>query len=327
MEYKSSYDRIDNVRDLDYISKNICKDYKFGDYKKSELIEIGYEDFNYFLYTNDNKYVVKVFNTERDDSSCDRLINILLKSYENGISVPMIYKYDDKYIYNIEVEGVKLKLFVMQYVGKDCWSLNKTLSLDELSKVAKIASSINLIDYDIKEPFYDEWMVINLCEEYNKKKDYLSKEDFPIISNIVDEFSKLDLNKFKHTYVHGDMIKANLLVDNNDKMYVIDFSDFNYAPRIIELTAILIGLCLTDDKKETIDRMNYFLKCYNSYNPIDNYELEQLPLMLKALASMFIIQSSFIDKNMGDYTENNYWFSEGRKYLKMNIIKEDFIVE
>ena len=327
MEYKSSYDRIDNVTDIDYISRNICKDYKLGNFKKSELIEIGYEDFNYFLYTDDNKYVVKVFNTERENSSCDRLINILIKSYQNGVPIPMIYKCNDNYIYEIEVDGVKLKLFIMEYVGKDFWSLNKTLSLDELNKVAKIAASINVIDYGIKEPFYDEWTVTNLCEEYNKKKDYLSKEDYPVISKIVEEFSKLDFTKFKYAYVHGDMIKANLLLDDNNKLYVIDFSDFNYSPRIVELNAILLGLCLTDDREETIKRMNYFLMCYDRYNPIDNYELEKLPLMLKSLASMFIIQSSYIDSNMGDYTENNYWLSEGRKYLKMNITEDDIKIE
>ena len=128
MEYKSSYDRIDGVKDLDYISQCICRDYNFGTYKNSELIEIGFEDFNYFLYTEDNKYVVKVFNTERDDSSCERLIKILTISFDNGIPAPRIYKCNDNYIYDIDVNGIKLKLFVMEYVGKDFWSLQRNFT-------------------------------------------------------------------------------------------------------------------------------------------------------------------------------------------------------
>ena len=52
MEYKSSYDRINNISDIDYISRKICKDYCFGEYTGYQLIEIGYEDFNYILYSS-----------------------------------------------------------------------------------------------------------------------------------------------------------------------------------------------------------------------------------------------------------------------------------
>ena len=44
---------------------------------KYDVIEIGYEDFNYILTTKLGKYVVKIFNTDRDDNSCERLIKIL----------------------------------------------------------------------------------------------------------------------------------------------------------------------------------------------------------------------------------------------------------
>ena len=60
MEYKSSYDRINNISDIDYISRKICKEYCFGEYVGYQLIEIGYEDFNYILYTDYNKVFSKV---------------------------------------------------------------------------------------------------------------------------------------------------------------------------------------------------------------------------------------------------------------------------
>lgn len=324
MEYKSPYVRINNVKDIDYISKEICRNYNLGTFKKSELIEIGYEDFNYYLFTENDRYVVKIFNVERDDSSCKRLIDILLKSYDNGITVPKIYSCHGEYIYRINVDGTLLRLFVMQYVGKDFWSLNRTLKASELKRIAKIASTINRIDYGISEVFYDEWAVTNLCEEYAKKKECLNKEDFSLVSDIVKEFSKLDLDSFKHSYVHGDLIKANLLLDGYNHIHVVDFSGFNYLPRIVEITAILLGLCLTDKKETTIKKMNRFLNYYNDYDRIEDYELENLSLMLNSLAAMFIIQASFIKKNMGDYVENEYWLSEGRRYLKMNIGTDDF---
>ena len=327
MEYKSSYDRINNVKDIDYISREICKDYNFGAFKKNEIIEIGYEDFNYCLFTETGEYVVKIFNVERDDSSCERLIDILLKSYNNGIMVPKIYSCAGEYIYKIDVAGISLRLFVMQYAGKDFWTLNRDLKASELKRVAKIAATINSIDYDVSGDFYDEWAVTNLAKEYEKKKMCLSKDDFSLVSDIVADFLKLNLADFKHSYIHGDMIKANLLLDDYNQIYVVDFSGFNYLPRIVEITVILLGLCLTDKKETTIKKMNRFLKYYNDYSPIEDYELESLSLMLNSLAAVFIIQASFIKKNMGDYVENEYWLSEGRRYLKMGINPDDFCLK
>ena len=326
MEYKSSYDRIDNFRDIDFISKNICKDYNFGNFLKSELIETGYEDFNYFLYTDDNKYVVKVFNTERDDSSCERLIDILIKSYENGVPVPKIYKYKDKYIYEVIKNNIALKLFVMEYVGKDFWSFDKILDYHDLDEVAKIASTINSIDYDIKETFYDEWTITNLNEEYEKKKKYIEAEDLEKIEEIIETIKNIDWNKFKKCYIHGDLIKANIIKNKKGELYYIDFSAFNYLPRIIECIVILLGDCLTNSKKDTINNMKTFIKAYNKFNPLDKNELDNLALLLKSLAAMYIIQASYIKNYLhGDYIENEYWLSQGRKFLAMDISNNDLL--
>ncbi len=88
MEYRNSYERINNVTDIDFISKKICETYKLGNFVSYQLFDIGYEDFNYILNTSNNKYVVKILNTDRDEITCKRLINILVKSMENGIPVP-----------------------------------------------------------------------------------------------------------------------------------------------------------------------------------------------------------------------------------------------
>lgn len=103
----------------------------------------------------------------------------------------------------------------------------------------------------------------------------------------------------------------------------IDFSAFNYLPRIIEIVASTLGLCLTDDKKSTIDRINCFLNYYNEYNKLEKNEIQNLSLILKALASMYIIQTSYIKSTNGDYLENDYWLTEGQKFLAMDITNSD----
>ncbi len=294
MEYRSSFDRINNISDIAYISKNVCKDYSLGKYTNYEIIDIGYEDFNYILHTEKGRYVVKIFNTDRDNISCERLIKILITSINNGINTPKLYKTShNSYIYTIKIENVLLKLFVMEYT--------------------------------IKETFYDEWTVTNLREEYEKKKKYLTDEDYKKVTKILLEFEKIDFKLLKYAYIHGDIIKANLILDKNKKLYVIDFSAFNYLPRIIEVAVILLGDCLTSDKDITLRKMSYFLKEYNKCNIIEEKEKECLPILLNALASMYIIQTSYIKETMGDYLENEYWLAEGKKALSMKISKQDLV--
>lgn len=262
MEYRNSYERIGGITDIDTISKQICKKYKFG-----------------------------------------------------------------KYIFEIKINNTSLKLFVMEFIaGKNYWELNRELNDSELKQVAKIAAKINLIDYDIKETFYDEWTVTNLKTEYMKKKHCLNSADNEMINQIVNDFESINFDQMKHTYIHGDIIKANLILDKKGKIYVIDFSAFNYLPRIIEISASLLGVCLTDDKKSTINKINNFLSYYNKYNTLENDEINNLPLILKALASMYIIQTCYIKSTSGDYLENDYWLSEGQKFLKMDIKNTDIQV-
>ena len=233
------------------------------------------------------------------------------------------YSINNQLLYEINVQDTLLRLFVMDYSGKNFWELGKELNNDELKQIAYIASKINSIDYNIKETFYDEWTVTNLLKEYDKKQDSLLEKDKKIIQPITHSFKNIDFDKLPYSYVHGDIIKANLLLDDNNNISVIDFSAFNYLPRIVEITALLLGLCLTNEKESTINKMNQFLSYYHNLIPLSDLEIEYLPLLLRSLASMYIIQTSFIVSESLDYVENKYWLLEGRKYLDMDINKKD----
>ena len=280
------------------------------------------------MFTKGKKYVVKIFNKDREEESVKRLIKIVCKAIQEGINHPQLYKNRmGEYIYNITVQNVDLQLFVMEYIdGKNLYELNTELEERQLYEIAKTAATINRIDFDIKETFYDEWTITNLNEEYEKKKKYIEAEDLEKIEEIIETIKNIDWNKFKKCYIHGDLIKANIIKNKKGELYYIDFSAFNYLPRIIECIVILLGDCLTNSKKDTINNMKTFIKAYNKFNPLDKNELDNLALLLKSLAAMYIIQASYIKNYLhGDYIENEYWLSQGRKFLAMDISNNDLL--
>ena len=180
----------------------------------------------------------------------------------------------------------------------------------------------------------DSWQVsLNKAEaELTKTKKEIDSNNQALEENSkgskesskgIKEFGDNSEEASKSVLKLGDIIKANLLLDDNNNISVIDFSAFNYLPRIVEVTALLLGLCLTDERETTINKMNQFLRYYHNLIPLSDLEIEYLPLLLKSLASMYIIQTSFIVSESLDYVENEYWLLEGRKYLDMDINKKD----
>ena len=318
MEFKEAFQRINNFNDIEGLSKTICKDYGFEKYIGYRIIDLGYEDFNYVLHTTNKNYFVKIMNTDRTDGSCDRLVKILSIALNNNINVPKLYEFDNSYLYKYIKDDFELKLIVMEYIkGFTFYELERDLHNEEIKEVVTMAANLNKINFEIKDYFYDEWTLTNLVEEFEKKKEFLSINDFSQVSEIVEKYKEIHFEKFPYAYIHGDIQKANLILGK--EIYLIDFSDFNYLPRIIEIIILIVGLCLSKDRSETIEKINILLNTYNKLNSLEKKEIQSIPLLIKCLGAMFIIQTSYIRENDGSYIENEYWYNLGKSAINLNL--------
>lgn len=125
------------------------------------------------------------------------------------------------------------------------------------------------------------------------------------------------------SYIHADIIKSNLILDTNNKIWVIDFSVLNYLPRIIELAVAMFGICLTNDGVTTISNINTLISEYNKYNKLEDYEISNLPMAFNCISAMNILQTSFIKNTDETFEENEHWLSEGRKGLELQLSIDD----
>ena len=57
--------RINLASPLEKLAEAVCSHYKLGEFKGCKLIEIGYEDYNFILWADDKKYLVKALSTFR----------------------------------------------------------------------------------------------------------------------------------------------------------------------------------------------------------------------------------------------------------------------
>lgn len=311
-ELKDFNKRIKLNTDLKNISKVICDKYELGDFASNELIEIGYEDYNYYLTTSKGKYCVKIFSKIRTNEDIKNYLNRIRAVAKSEISSPKPLLLNDDIVFELDYENNHYDICVFEYIdGKNYFEINEKPDNDVLREIAKQTALIN--NLDIKPEFiYDTWAIVNFKEEYEKKRQYLSDAYKTEFDKLLNEFENIDLERLPKAFVHGDIISTNVMLDKNKKVWIIDFAVSNYLPRIIDLAVTSCNMCLQEDSKEkTYENIEVLLQEYNKYNKLTDYELEMFEVYFRLANAMHILQPNYIIQTDGDSEENQYWLNEG----------------
>ena len=249
------YNRIDEIEDINIVSDLVCKEYKLGNLLDTFVIEIGYEDFNAIITTTTGKYLMKIFRNSRSDKEVYECINRSYTAYLNNVKTPKIYKNSKGEIVSIlKHENSRFRISVIEYIdGNNFFDLNRKPTTKELLKIVDIGSNLNKIDY--KPNFiYDTWAITRFCNEFEKKKKYLEKKHLSLVEPIYEKFKNFNYDKLPKTFVHGDMMSTNLMLDNNGEIWVIDFSVSNYTARLNEIVVICDDVALIPNNKEESEK-------------------------------------------------------------------------
>ncbi len=304
--------RIGLNTDLKNISLEICKRYDLGDFISNELIEIGYEDYNYYLTTSRDKYCVKIFSKTRTSEDVNNYLERIRAVANSHINSPKPLLINGDINLSLEYQQNNYEICVFEFIdGKNFFQLQESPSIDTIKELAKQTAMIN--NLDIKPNFiYDSWAIINFEKEYNRKREYVSPKYKEQFDTLLEELRKIDFNCLPKAFVHGDIISTNVMIDKDSKIWIIDFAVSNYLPRIIDLAVISCNICLDKNSKErTYENIFLLLNEYNKYNKLLEYELKTFGTFYKIANAMHILQTQYIIKTDGDSEENQYWLNEG----------------
>lgn len=304
--------RIDLNTDLKNISELICEKYDLGQFVSNELITIGYEDYNYYLTTSKEKYCVKIFSKERTLDDIKNYLERIRAVANSEVSSPKPLLVNGDITLSFDYDNNHYDLCVFEYIsGKNFFEIGENPSSDVIKELARQTSIIH--NLNIKPEFiYDSWAIINFKGEYNKKRTYLPDKYKIEFDKLLNDFSNLDFDKLPKAFVHGDIISTNVMLDDNSKIWIIDFAVSNYLPRIIDLAVTSCNMCLDKDSKDrTYENITLLLSEYNKYNTLTNYELEVFGVFYRLANAMHILQTQYIIQIDGDSEENQYWLNEG----------------
>ncbi len=313
------YNRINLKSELSDLSKMICEKYNLGQYISEEIILVGYEDFNFILATDTGKFCVKVFNKERTYEDVKKYIDRIELANSLNINTPKVYNCDNSTLCEIVLNDTKFRLCVFQYInGKSFYDLNEIPNEAEIKNIIEQMAHIH--NAKLKSDFiYDKWTITNFVKEYEEKGKYLDNKYNEIFKSLINKISSINFEELPTSFVHGDIISSNVMKDNNNKLWIIDFAVSNYLPRIVDLAVTACNLCLNPESiDKTIESTKMILAEYQKYNKLTDYELACFPQFYDLANAMGILQISYLN-SLGETSEEDaFWLSESEKGLSFS---------
>lgn len=318
-EQQKPTDRLDYNGDLEPVIDRLCAAYDVGTPVGSSVIEVGYEDCNVVVETDQDKYLAKMFAKTRTAEDIARYANTMQKVVEAGVHHPELLTTSSGEVTHTD-NGITLVL--MRFVdGKTFFELDRAPDAEERKAVLEQAAKVNSIDY---KPGYifDSWAIPNIRAMFDKVRQFVEPDDLKLVEQVMAHYEAIPVDDLPHCFVHGDFTKANVLKSNDSKVYILDFSVANWYPRIQELAVIAANLLHEDDDNSSLeDRCNLVADEYSQFTALTAEERQHLPsYALAGIAMEFMGAHQEKHINGNDTDETDYWLNLGREGLRKELI-------
>lgn len=322
MSQQTPLDRLQYAGPLDPLVQRICDSYQLGDLLTFSVITIGYEDCNVLIQTRHGRYVAKIFGQQRTVADIERYRLIMEQVVTAGVRHPLLTPLSDGSFLFHDVE-TKLSLVVMSFIeGKTFLELDRAPDAEEHKQVIEQAALIHSIP--LRPPvLFDSWAIPHIQSMQERVQQFIQPDDLTLIQEAIKRFKAIPLDRLPHCFVHGDLIKTNLIKGSDGKIYAIDFSVSNHYPRIQELAVIVANLMHDQKNPRSLEeRCHICIDEYGKYTELSDLEkssLHDYALAGVAMEFMGAHQEKYLKGN--DTDETDYWLALGREGLRQELNK------
>ena len=313
-ELQTPADRLNYSGDLTPVIERVCEVYGVGRLGASSIVEVGYEDCNVIIETDQSKFLAKMFAKTRTPEDITRYTAAMKKVVQAGVHHPELLTTSSG---EMVFSDSGITLVLMRFVdGKSFLELDRAPTDEERKAILVQAAKVNDIDYE--PPYlFDSWAIPNIHAMFEKVKQYIEPEDLQLVEQAIASYDAIPVADLPHSFVHGDFTKANVIKGEDGKVYILDFSVANRYPRIQELAVIAANL-LHDDSEVTLrQKCEQVADEYSELTQLTDEERRHLPAYALAGVAMEFLgahQEKYINGNNTE--ETDYWLSLGRSGLR-----------
>lgn len=272
----------------------------------------GYDDFN-FGVTNTatgKKFAVKISDPRfiKDIKVVEEIDRFVTHVSDQGFQVPVPIKPQNRIETYIKVTfGDEESIMrVMKFLnGKTMKSVEITDAL--LLNAAEYAAKFHLAVKDFKSDILPKrdyiWLLRNAALTRNYLTAVKDESKRQLASKVLDEFEEKvlkNLNEFPQSMIHGDLNEANIFVtkkecsNSYETSGLVDFSDIDYAPRVFDISTLIIYMVLETNNLSCVNKM---IKSYCSIVKLSEIEMSIIELCMKGRLVQSLILGAYSYEN------------------------------
>jgi len=303
---------------LEDVIVDVAQDLNLGNVISNDVITVGYEDYNTKVVTERGMYVFKIFSKKRSDEEVRRCADIVDAVCSAGIAHPTIHRIPEGSALYVHTSG--LRLIVMDYVdGESFYDKGTPPNDEQLRKIVREAVKINKLD--IRPTYlFDSWAIPNMGWMLDQTCNHLSEEGLRLSEEAFRRYNAIPIDQLPKTFVHGDLIKTNVLLGHDGEIHVIDFSVSNIYPRVQEIAVMATNLLFDEKNGTTVplrERIDKLIAMYEAEGG-ELTDIEKQYAFDYALPGCAMEYMGSVNERIktGDNKEIRYWENLGLQGLR-----------
>lgn len=256
------------------------RDFTIGEITELKGIAAGITNTNYFVVTNDTRYVLTIFE-KNDLDELPYFVDLMAHLAAHNVPCPAPVR--DKHGVALHTLKGKPALIVSCLHGRDIESPN----LAQVVAVAKTLAQMHLAGQSFQAVSHNQRGANWRNQTAQQVLPKLSVEEADLLKNELAFQAGLNLSDCPHGVIHGDLFRDNVLFDGDN---LGGFIDFYYACHDVIAYDVAIAVnewCVNPDGHFDAEKLAAFLAAYQQVRPFTDAELNYWPALLRRAALRF----------------------------------------
>lgn len=265
----------------------ILEDYSLGRLLSFEGIAAGIENSNFFIDTEQGRFVLTVFE-RMNEQELPYFMRLMRHLAAKGLSCPDVMKRrDNSLLFDVQDEGkAKWGCIVSCLSGKTLNNINDV----QLYASGQALAQLHLAGESFAEKRANPTGMDWLQEHVGKVVQGTSENYGDVAANLLrEELESQRLYSWSglpQGVIHGDLFADNILFDGDKVSGIIDFYYAHTAPWVMDIAITLNAQAvMLGDQDDS--RIRLFLSGYESVRPLLDKEFQALPMLLRLGALRF----------------------------------------
>lgn len=264
----------------------LLQEYDIGEATQLKAIEQGIENSNYFLTTDQGRYVLTIYETRVNYEDLPFYLNLMEHLADKNIPCPIpISTKTGKTLSKINGRPCA----IISFLNGKSTRIIRNPHLEELGKnmaMMHIAAS----DFNMKRD--NNFALKSWGSLFNSIKLQADEIKPGLAVEIENQLGHLSINWPSSLYsgiVHADLFPDNVFFEDGKLIGIIDFYFACNDYLMYDLAICLNAWCFENNNEFNITKAKLLLSAYNKVRKISEEELQALPILASGAAMRFLL--------------------------------------